>query len=60
MRRDGHQRGLGFVDAGALNSTSPRRPALNCGDPADAPATDHDGVARPKGGAPDAGAFEDG
>ena len=52
---------LGFVNAGAMNYHLVAGAAgVDRGDPADAPATDHDGVARPKGGAPDAGAFEDG
>ena len=52
---------LGFVDARALNyHLVPGAPALNFATGADAPATDHDGVGRPKGAAPDAGAFEDG
>jgi chitodextrinase len=52
---------LGFVNPGALNyHLAPGAAALNASVAADAPSTDHDGVARPKGGAPDAGAFEDG
>jgi hypothetical protein len=51
----------GFVNSGALNlHLLPGSAAIDRGDPGDAPATDHDGRARPRGAAPDAGAFEDG
>ena len=36
----------------------PGSPAIDVGDPATAPATDHDGAARPQGGGPDLGALE--
>jgi hypothetical protein len=52
---------LGFVNAGAVNyHLAPGAAALNFATAADAPSTDHDGVGRPMGAAPDAGADEDG
>ncbi|MEA2251997.1 MAG: hypothetical protein QOG70_2239 [Solirubrobacteraceae bacterium] len=52
---------LGFVNAGAGDyRLAPGSPAIDFGDPASFPATDIDGVARPKGAGPDAGAYESG
>lgn len=49
----------GFVNAAALDfHLKAGAAAINAGDPANAPATDIDGNARPIGGAPDAGADE--
>jgi hypothetical protein len=51
----------GFVNAAALDfHLKAGAAAINAGDPANTPATDIDGNARPIGGAPDAGADETG
>ena len=52
---------LGFRNAARSNyHLVPGAAGIELRRPVDAPATDHDGVGRPKGSAPDAGAFEDG
>ena len=50
---------LGLVDPahGDLR-TGPGSPAIDAGDPASFPATDVTGAPRPRGRAPDAGAYE--
>ncbi len=50
---------IGFVGAGRLDlRLSASSPAIDAGDPGDFPATDAAGAARPRGGGPDAGAYE--
>jgi hypothetical protein len=52
---------LGFVNAAAGDyRLAPGSPAIDFGDPASFPPIDIDGVARPKGAGPDAGAYESG
>jgi hypothetical protein len=49
----------GFVNPGGADlHLRPGSPAINAGDPANAPAVDFDGENRPRGSAPDAGADE--
>jgi hypothetical protein len=51
---------LGFRNAAALDyHLVPGAAAIDRADAADAPITDRDGTARPRGAAPDAGAYED-
>jgi len=52
---------LGLVDPNSFDyDLKPSSPAINAGDPSSYPATDINGAARPLGGAPDAGAEENG
>ena len=60
MRDDRCERALGFRNAAALDyHLVPGAAGIDRADVVDAPATDRDGTARPRGAAPDAGAYED-